>query len=92
MTVMTQRGRQTNVTLAVANPAPSDLLDVKEAANHLGTPVRFIRRLIAERRIRFYKIGRYVRIDRHDLEAFVASGRIEPSAGTRPQSTGWRTP
>jgi len=40
--------------------------------------VRFIRRLIAERRIRFYKIGRYVRIDRRDLDAFVAEGRIDP--------------
>ena len=89
---MTQRSRQTHVTLAVANPAPSDLLDVEEAATHLGTPVRFIRRLIAERRIRFYKIGRYVRIDRRDLEAFVASGRIEPSVGAQPQSTGWRKP
>lgn len=89
---MTQRSRQTRVDLTVANPAPSDLLDVDEAANHLGTPVRFIRRLVAERRIRFYKIGRYVRIDRHDLEAFIASGRIEPSASAPRQSTGWRAP
>ena len=89
---MTQRSRQTHATLAVANPVPSDLLDVEEAATHLGTPVRFIRRLIAERRIRFYKIGRYVRIDRHDLEAFIAIGLIEPSKGAQPQSTGWRTP
>ena len=72
--------------------ADRQLLDVEQAAVHLGTPVRFIRRLIAERRIRFYKVGRYVRIDPLDLEAFVASGRIEPSARTRPQSTGWRTP
>jgi len=78
-----QLNRQTRAALAVAAPVPSDLLDVAEAADHLGTPVRFIRRLIAERRIPFYKIGRYVRIDRHDLDAFIADGRIEPGASRR---------
>ena len=75
---MTQPNRRAHVTLPLSRSATDDLLDVTEAANHLGTPVRFIRRLIAERRIRFYKIGRYVRIDRHDLDGFVAEGRIEP--------------
>jgi excisionase family DNA binding protein len=54
------------------------LLSVGEAAGRLGTPVRFVRRLIAERRIRFYKIGRYVRLDAADLDAFVAAGKIDP--------------
>ena len=35
--------------------------------------------LIAERRIRFYKIGRYVRIDSRDLDAFVEAGRVDPA-------------
>ena len=83
--------RPVRVSTAVAVEA-AELLDVASAAAQLGTPVRFIRRLISERRIRFYKIGRYVRIDRYDLEAFIASGRIEPSKGAQPQSTGWRTP
>ena len=59
------------------------LLDVEQAAVHLGTPVRFIRRLIAERRIRFYKVGRYVRLDRQDLDAFIADGAVE-AWGVRP--------
>jgi len=80
---VTQRNSQNRAALTLATPAPSDLLDVAGAADHLGTPVRFIRRLIAERRIPFYKIGRYVRIDRNDLEAFIAEGRIEPSASRR---------
>jgi len=88
---MTERTRRDRVTLTVPNPAPTELLDVTDAAEHLGTPVRFIRRLIAERRIRFYKVGRYVRIDRHDLDTFITAGCIEPStdAGHAP-STGWR--
>ena len=53
------------------------LLTVDEAAARLGTSTRFIRRLIAERRIAYTKLGRHVRITAHDLDAFVASGRVE---------------
>lgn len=38
------------------------LLNVTEAAELLGTSERFPRRLIAERRIRFVRVGRHVRI------------------------------
>lgn len=57
----------------------TDLVDVVEAAQRLGTPVRLVRRLIAERRIRFYKVGRYVRLDPADLNAFIAAGQVDPS-------------
>jgi excisionase family DNA binding protein len=54
------------------------LLTVDEAAERLGTSARFIRRLIAERRIAYTKLGRHVRIAAGDLDAYVASGRVEP--------------
>jgi excisionase family DNA binding protein len=54
------------------------LLTVEQAAEHLGTPTRFIRRLIAERRIRFCRVGRYVRIAGKDLSDFIEAGRVEP--------------
>jgi excisionase family DNA binding protein len=54
------------------------LLTVDEAAERLGTSARFIRRLIAERRIAYTKLGRHVRIATRDLDAFVATGRVEP--------------
>ena len=57
------------------------LLSVEEAATELGTPVRFVRRLVHERRIRFHKIGKYVRIAQDDLQAFIAAGAV-PSAPT----------
>ena len=63
----------------VTNCTPADLVDVVDAAQRLGTPVRFVRRLIAERRIRFYKVGRYVRLDPADLDAFIAAGQVDPS-------------
>ncbi len=53
-------------------------LTVGEAADYLNTSVRFVRRLIAERRVAFHRVGRHVRIAVVDLEAFVAAGRVEP--------------
>jgi excisionase family DNA binding protein len=53
------------------------LLTVDEAAEAMGTSARFIRRLIAERRIAYTKIGRHVRIAESDLINYVAAGRVE---------------
>jgi excisionase family DNA binding protein len=56
------------------------LMTVEEAAGRLGTSLRFVRRLIAERRIAYVKVGRHVRIAEADLVEFVAAGRVEASA------------
>jgi excisionase family DNA binding protein len=56
------------------------LLTVGEAAESLGTSVRFVRRLIAERRIAYIRVGRHVRIAEADLASFIAAGRIEAGA------------
>jgi excisionase family DNA binding protein len=53
------------------------LLTVQEAADRLGTSVRFVRRLIAERRIAYVKVGRHVRLDPADVEAFIAASRVQ---------------
>ena len=39
------------------------LLDIDQLAEHLGTSHRPIRRLIAERRIPYVKVGRLIRFD-----------------------------
>jgi excisionase family DNA binding protein len=52
------------------------LLTVEAAAERMSTSVRFVRRLIAERRIGFVKLGRHVRIPESDLAAFIAAGRV----------------
>jgi excisionase family DNA binding protein len=54
------------------------LLTVAEAAEVLRTSERFPRRLIAERRIRFTRIGRHVRIPESALREFIAAGLVEP--------------
>lgn len=53
-------------------------LTVPEAADYVNTSVRFVRRLIAERRIAFHHVGRHVRLRVVDLEAFIQAGRVEP--------------
>jgi excisionase family DNA binding protein len=47
----------------------------------LSTSTRFVRRLIAERRIEFVKIGRHVRISEAALVQFIEAGRVEPMTG-----------
>lgn len=54
------------------------LLTVGQAAALLGTTDRFPRRLIAERRIRFVRVGRHVRIPESALASFVEAGAVEP--------------
>ena len=44
------------------------LLSVNQAAELLGTTVRFPRRLVAERRVRFIHVGRHVRIPLNFLQ------------------------
>lgn len=54
-----------------------ELLTPQEVAERLRTSPRFVRRLIAERRIAFTKVGKFVRIATSDVEAFLAAGRVE---------------
>ena len=53
------------------------LLTIDQAAERLGTSARFVRRLRAERRIPVVKLGKRIRIDSHDLEAYIAAGRVD---------------
>ena len=61
---------------------PDRLLTCAEAAEILGTfsasGERFPRRLIAERRIRFVRVGRHVRIPESALRELIALGTVEP--------------
>lgn len=54
------------------------LFTVEQAAERLGTSVRFVRRLRAERRLPFVKLGKHLRIDSADLEAFIDAHRERP--------------
>ncbi len=62
----------------VARPM-DPLLDAEQAARYLGTGTRFVRRLIAEHRIDYIKLGKYVRLRQSTLDAFIDAGPIPAS-------------
>ncbi len=64
---------------------PEVLLTVDQVAERLGTSVSFPRRLIGQRRIRFVRIGRHVRIPESALAEFIAAGTVEPLPPRRPR-------
>ena len=66
------------------------LLTVAQAAELLATTERFPRRLIEERRIRFVRVGRHVRIPESALREFIHAGTVEPmTIHHRPRSVAW---
>ena len=54
------------------------LLTVPEAAKAFNTPERFVRRLIAERRITVVRLGRHVRIPESGIAEFIQAGTVLP--------------
>jgi excisionase family DNA binding protein len=66
------------MTAPSKSPASEQLLTLSEVAAILGTSERFPRRLIAERRIEFVKVGRHVRIRASALDDFITSGVVAP--------------
>lgn len=53
------------------------LYSIQEAALVLGTSTRFPRRLVAQRRIRFVKVGRFVRIPESAIDEFLQEGTVD---------------
>ena len=72
-------------------PVDDELLTVPELALGLKVEVRFVRRLVAERRIPFYKVGKFVRFYRSDV-AELSSRLVEsrPSPCRGPAEGRWR--
>ena len=51
--------------------AAAPLLDIPAAADRLGVSERWVRRAVAERRLPFVKVGRYVRFRPADLDRYI---------------------
>lgn len=58
----------------------TDWLGTKEAARHLGITPRTLYRFIDEGQIDAYRFGRVIRLKVSDINAYVASCRIEPGS------------
>jgi excisionase family DNA binding protein len=64
-----------------AEPGAEKLIDCTEVAKLLGVTLRHVRRLVAERRIPFVKIGSFVRFDPADVRAYVLSCKVAAATG-----------
>ena len=68
----------TAISKTSGSPAPrARLLDADEVARVLCVTPRHIRRLVAERRIPFVKVGRFVRFDSGELDVWLDQHRVE---------------
>lgn len=52
------------------------LIRLEDVADRLGVNERHIRRLIAERRVPYLKIGHLIRFDPNDIEHWIEKSRI----------------
>ena len=52
------------------------LLTIDQLAEQLGSSPRHLRRLIAERRVPYLKVGRYVRFDPQEIAAWLDELRV----------------
>ena len=53
-------------------------LSTREAARRLGITTRTLYRLIDEGQLPAYKLGRVIRLQQHQVDAFIDSARIAP--------------
>lgn len=59
------------------------LIDVPALAVELGVTERFVRRLVAEDRVPFLKVGKFVRFDPREIEKWVDECRRPATASLR---------
>ncbi len=55
---------------------PDPLLDKRQVAERLNVGIRFVERLIAEKRIPCVKVGRHVRVRTSTVDGFIASNTV----------------
>jgi excisionase family DNA binding protein len=63
------------MTESRSDPIP-ELISIDQLAGRLGITVRHVRRLVAERRVPYYKVGRLVRFDPRELAAWLDTRRV----------------
>jgi excisionase family DNA binding protein len=59
----------------------SALIDVDEVAQRLGVSTRYVRRLVAERRIAYLKIGHLLRFDANVVDAWLEACEVDAYNG-----------
>lgn len=67
-----------------------ELLTSDEVAQRLRATTRFVRRLVAERRIAYVKVGRLVRFEPAAVEAYIEANRVVPMTRAQLRAELWR--
>ena len=57
------------------------LISVEQLADELGVSVRYVRRIIAERRIPYVKVGHLIRFERDEVDRWVEANRVNALTG-----------
>jgi excisionase family DNA binding protein len=60
-----------------------ELIDIDTLARRLGDSVRHIRRLVAERRIPYLKVGHFVRFDADEIAVWLDTQRVSVTGISR---------
>jgi excisionase family DNA binding protein len=55
------------------------LIDIPTLARQLSTSIRHVRRLVAEKRIPYIKVGHLIRFDPDDIAAWLYAARVMPN-------------
>jgi excisionase family DNA binding protein len=87
---MSPRARMTDRAITSRPTAASPLLDIDAVAAVLGVTRRHVQRLVAERRIPFLRVGRFIRFDQVSLNAWVDQQRVEPTHAQARDYTPWK--
>jgi excisionase family DNA binding protein len=62
--------------MSTVRTAHTRLIDITGAAEQLGVSVRYVRRLVSQRRIPYVKLGHYLRFDPAEIDAWIDRSRV----------------
>lgn len=57
------------------------LISVEQLAAELCVSVRYVRRIIAERRIPYVKVGHLIRFQRNEVDRWIEANRVDTLTG-----------
>ncbi len=75
--MVTGMARDRNTSPPSSDPTCRVIVDVTRLADELGVNVSFVRRLVWERRIPYFKIGKLVRFDLAEVHDWLDQSRVE---------------
>ena len=61
--------------------AKTPIITVEQLAEELGVSVRYVRRIVAERRIPYVKVGHLIRFQPDQVNGWIGSNRVDALTG-----------